>query len=286
VIEIAGDELKAVTTPTDEVVEPEAISPQPAPITPQESEAPLAPQPIAPQATPSLDESAPLDEVESYRRQELYRQIEKAMKTVGMRVKEGRATLEIMFGNGVVSRDHLNIEQLKKFLTYLNNQHTGKIEAIANAITVEWTTENSGITIDEEGEVRPFTCSLWYTPNPEFTLVTSEGKEIKSTWNNKGIEANPHFKALRKSLHSHFLNQLENAGYILESLKSDSVTREYVVWVGGQKIGQLKQQLGSGRFIHSLQVQPDSMYAPQFVYPLICLDDLLAHFKAQSIKAS
>ncbi|MGE5660037.1 MAG: hypothetical protein ACM37W_25885 [Actinomycetota bacterium] len=277
-IDIEGDEL-------------EAIAPQPAP----SSDVPSSGASIVDvpeshtepsQPVPSLDESSPLDEVEAYRRQELYRQIEKAMKTVGMRVKEGRATLEIMFGNGIISRDQLNIEQLKKFLAYLDNQHTGKIEAIANTITVEWTTENSGITIDEEGEVRPFTCSLWYTPNPEFTLTTSEGKEIKSTWNNKGIEANPHFKALQKSLHSHFINRLENAGYILESLKSDSTTREFVVWVGGQKIGQLKQHLASGRFIHSLQIQPDSIYAPQFTSPLTCLDDLQAHFKSQSIKAS
>lgn len=291
VIEIQGDELEAVATPTDEVVEPEAIAPQPAP----SSDVPSSGASIVEvpeshtepsQPVPSLDESAPLDEVEAYRRQELYRQIEKAMKTVGMRVKEGRATLEIMFGNGIISRDQLNIEQLKKFLTYLDNQHTGKIEAIANTITVEWTTENSGITIDEEGEVRPFTCSLWYTPNPEFTLTTSEGKEIKSTWNHKGIEANPHFRALQKSLHSHFINRLENAGYILETLKSDSVTREFVVWVGGQKIGQFKQHLASGRFIHSLQQQPNSIYAPQFTSPLTCLDDLQAHFKSQSIKAS
>ncbi len=181
-----------------------------------------------------------------------------------------------MFGNGVISRDQLNLEQLEKFLTYLTNQHAEKIEALANTIKVTWISATTGITTDAEGEVRNFLCSSWYSPTPELTLVTGEGKEIKSTWNNKGIEANPHFRAIRKSLHSHFITTIEGEGFILETHKSDNLSREFVVHFDGQRIGSLKQHFATDRFSHSLQ--PNSAWSQKFSSPIPCLQNLKATF--------
>lgn len=149
-----------------------------------------------------------------------------------------------------------------------------KVRVKAANLQVYWIDVDSGYTLDSEGIQRNFFTPNPFAFNPEYSLTTQKGKEIKSTWKNTGIEANAHFYAIKESYHNHFIKSIESTGYLLQLLESDNMSHSYLVWKDEQKLGKITQHLHD-RWSHNLQ---NSRIAAQFPTPMTCISDLAQKF--------
>jgi hypothetical protein len=205
------------------------------------------------------------------------------IKSLGIKTKECRELTETMFGNGIVSRLHLDNQQLEKFTRYLETEHAKQQATKATAIKVEWHNEHGGVTVDADGVVRQFTCSKWDCRTPELELVTQGEKAIKSSW--KTTQENPHFIAIKRTLHDNFIQQCEKLGYILSvyqgslpDFANGKDETDYTVWHDGQKLGIIHHSC-LDNWTHSFQSNRGPLRP--FAWVTDCLQALETAYKAK-----
>ncbi|WP_449416160.1 hypothetical protein [Phormidium nigroviride] len=236
--------------------------------------------PVAPihQTTAADTITAPVDPL----RDELMKRSDTLIKSLGIKTKEARILTETMFGNGIVSRLHLDNQQLEKFTRYLETEHSKQQATKATVIKVEWENEHGGATVDADGVVRHFTCSKWDSRNPEFELITQGEKAIKSTW--KTTQENPHFIALKRTLHDNLVQQCEKQGYILSvyqgslpDFANGNNETDYTVYRDGQKLGIIHHSC-LDNWTHSFQSKRGPLRP--FAWVTDCLQALEVAYKA------
>lgn len=235
----------------------------------------IAPIPATPQADTI---TAPVDPL----RDELMKRSDTLIKSLGIKTKEARILTETLFGNGIISRLHLDNQQLEKFTRYLETEHAKQQSTKASVIKVEWHNEQGGVTVDTDGIVRQFTCSKWDSRNPDFELITQGEKAIKSSW--KTTQENPHFLAIKSTLHDNLIQQCEKLGYILSvyqgslpDLANGNNETDYTVWHDGQKLGVIHHYY-LDHWTHSFQSNRGPLRP--FAWVTDCLQALEVAYKA------